>query len=34
MTYRSRTGRQFVIIATGGGENAVLVAFALPGGQS
>jgi quinoprotein glucose dehydrogenase len=34
MTYRSRSGRQFVIIATGGGEDAVLVAFALPGGQS
>ncbi len=34
MTYRSRSGRQFVIIATGGGEDAVLIAFALPGGQS
>jgi quinoprotein glucose dehydrogenase len=29
MTYRSRAGRQFVVIATGGGENASLVAFAL-----
>jgi len=29
MTYRSRAGRQFVIVATGGGENAALVAFAL-----
>ena len=33
MTYRSRTGRQFVVIATGGGEDAVLVAFALGGGS-
>ncbi|MBI3261575.1 MAG: pyrroloquinoline quinone-dependent dehydrogenase, partial [Acidobacteria bacterium] len=30
MTYRSRSGRQFVVIATGGGEDAVLTAFALP----
>ena len=29
MTYRSRAGRQFVVIATGSGENATLVAFAL-----
>ena len=29
MTYRSQGGRQFVVIATGGGENASLVAFAL-----
>ena len=29
MTYRSRSGRQFVVIATGTGENAALVAFAL-----
>ncbi len=29
MTYRSRAGRQFVVVATGGGENAALVAFAL-----
>jgi quinoprotein glucose dehydrogenase len=29
MTYRSRGGRQFVVIATGGGEDAVLVAFAV-----
>jgi quinoprotein glucose dehydrogenase len=29
MTYRSRAGRQFVVIATGGGEDAALVAFAL-----
>jgi quinoprotein glucose dehydrogenase len=33
MTYRARNGRQFVVIATGGGEDAALVAFALPGGQ-
>ena len=29
MTYRSRAGRQFVVIATGGGEDAALVAFAI-----
>ena len=29
MTYRSRAGRQFVVIATGGGEDASLVAFAV-----
>jgi quinoprotein glucose dehydrogenase len=29
MTYRSTTGRQFVVVATGGGEDASLVAFAL-----
>jgi quinoprotein glucose dehydrogenase len=29
MTYRSRAGRQFVVIATGTGEDASLVAFAL-----
>ena len=29
MTYRSRGGRQFVVVATGGGEDASLVAFAL-----
>jgi quinoprotein glucose dehydrogenase len=31
MTYRSRAGRQFVVVATGGGEDASLVAFALDG---
>jgi len=31
MTYRSSGGRQFVVIATGGGEDASLVAFALDG---
>ncbi len=30
MTYRSDSGQQFVVIATGGGEDAALVAFALP----
>ena len=30
MTYRARSGRQFVVIATGGGSDAALVAFALP----
>lgn len=29
MTYRTRSGRQFVIVATGSGNNATLVAFAL-----
>ena len=31
MTYRSSGGRQFVVVATGGGEDASLVAFALDG---
>ena len=30
MTYRSRSGRQFILIATGAGPDAALVAFALP----
>ena len=30
MTYRSRSGRQFVLVTTGGGTDAALVAFALP----
>ncbi|HEV2126627.1 MAG TPA: pyrroloquinoline quinone-dependent dehydrogenase [Chloroflexota bacterium] len=30
MTYQTRAGQQFVVIATGSGENAVLKAFALP----
>jgi quinoprotein glucose dehydrogenase len=30
MTYRSRSGRQFVVIATGSAEDTALVAFALP----
>ncbi len=33
MTYRSRAGKQFVVVATGGGEDAALMAFALPGGH-
>lgn len=31
MTYRSRSGRQFVLIATGSGSDQELVAFAIPG---
>ncbi len=31
MTYRSGSGRQLIAIATGGGEDAALVAFALAG---
>jgi quinoprotein glucose dehydrogenase len=30
MTYVSRSGRQFVVVATGAGPDAALVAFALP----
>ena len=30
MTYRSRAGRQFVVVATSAGADAALVAFALP----
>ncbi len=30
MTYRTRAGRQFVVIAAGSGNDAELVAFALP----
>ncbi len=30
MTYATRDGRQFVVIATGGSEGAELIAFALP----
>jgi quinoprotein glucose dehydrogenase len=30
MTYRTSAGRQYVVIATGNGENAALKAFALP----
>ncbi|HSG00805.1 MAG TPA: pyrroloquinoline quinone-dependent dehydrogenase, partial [Vicinamibacterales bacterium] len=29
MTYRTQSGRQFVVIATGGGSDAALVAFAI-----
>jgi len=34
MTYRSRAGRQFVVVATGGGEDAALVAFARPAAKA
>jgi quinoprotein glucose dehydrogenase len=30
MTYQTSSGRQFVVVATGGGTDADLVAFALP----
>jgi quinoprotein glucose dehydrogenase len=30
MTYRTSTGKQFVVIATGSGANATLMAFAIP----
>jgi quinoprotein glucose dehydrogenase len=30
MTYRTRAGKQFVVIATGSGSNAELMAFAIP----
>jgi quinoprotein glucose dehydrogenase len=30
MTYRARSGRQFVLVTTGGGTDAALVAYALP----
>jgi glucose dehydrogenase len=33
MTYRTRAGRQFVLIATGAGAGAKRVAFALPAGR-
>jgi quinoprotein glucose dehydrogenase len=33
MTYRSKAGRQFVVVATGGGDDAALVAFAVNGGR-
>jgi glucose dehydrogenase len=29
MTYRSASGRQFIVVATGGGDDAALVAFAI-----
>jgi quinoprotein glucose dehydrogenase len=29
MTYRSRSGKQFIVMATGGGANASLVAWSL-----
>ena len=33
MTYKTRGGRQFVVIATGAGPDATLAAFALGGGR-
>jgi hypothetical protein len=30
MTYRTSSGRQFVVIATGSGDDAALKTFALP----
>jgi quinoprotein glucose dehydrogenase len=33
MTYRTKSGRQFVVIAAGQGTNAALMAFTLPRGQ-
>jgi mono/diheme cytochrome c family protein len=33
MTYKTRSGRQFVAIATGAGPDAALVAFALGSGR-
>jgi quinoprotein glucose dehydrogenase len=30
MTYRTRSGAQYIVLATGSGENAKLVAFSLP----
>ncbi|MGH7507585.1 MAG: PQQ-binding-like beta-propeller repeat protein, partial [Longimicrobiales bacterium] len=32
MTYQTRSGRQFVVIATGSGDDARLMAFSLPRG--
>lgn len=31
MTYRTPSGRQFIVLATGAGPDASLVPFALPG---
>jgi len=30
MTYKAKSGRQFVVVATGIGPDAALVAFAVP----
>lgn len=32
MTYRTRSGRQLILLATGAGPDATLVAFGLPAG--
>jgi hypothetical protein len=34
MTYRTRSGRQFVVMATGEGADNALVAFALSDGTA
>ncbi len=34
MTYRAKSGRQFVVVATGSGDDTRLVAFAVPGPTS
>jgi hypothetical protein len=34
MTYLARSGRQFVLVATGRGAEATLVAFALDGARA
>src|SRR5262249_23567763 len=34
MTYRTSSGRQMIVAATGGGEDAALVAFAIPASSS
>jgi glucose dehydrogenase len=34
MTYRTTGGRQMIVAATGGGEDAALVAFAIPAAAS
>jgi hypothetical protein len=33
MTYRTRSGRQLILIAAGAGPDATLVAFGLPAGS-
>ena len=33
MTYRTKSGRQFVVMATGAGDQNALVAFALGGAR-
>jgi hypothetical protein len=30
MTYRAKSGRQFVVVAAGQGNNASLMAFSIP----
>jgi glucose dehydrogenase len=34
MTYQTRSGRQFVVVAAGASADAALVAFALPAGPA